>query len=92
VGGGARSDVWLQMISDCTGVPVERPRAREAACLGAAELAMVAAGRFGSVAEAATGLYAPDKRFGPDPSGRAAYDEAFGRYRGLYAKLYGGKE
>jgi len=89
-GGGGR--VWLQMIADCTGVPVERPRAREAACLGAAELAMVAAGRFGSVAEAAAGLYAPEKRFGPDPSGRAAYDEAFGRYRGLYAKLYGGKE
>ncbi|MDP6379990.1 MAG: FGGY family carbohydrate kinase, partial [Phycisphaerae bacterium] len=49
IGGGAQSDIWLQMIADATGVPVERPETHEAACLGGAELGMVAVGRFGSV-------------------------------------------
>jgi len=91
VGGGSRSDVWLQMIADCTGVPLERASVREAACLGAAELAMAAAGRYASVAEAAGSIYSAEKRFGPEPSGSEAYDEAFARYRALYEKLHGGK-
>lgn len=89
IGGGARSDVWLQMIADVSGVCVERPRVREAACLGAAEMAMVAAGRFATVAEAAAALYSAEKRFEPDASLRAAYDEAYARYRTLYQSLYG---
>ncbi len=89
IGGGARSDVWLQMIADVTGVPVERPAVREAACLGAAEMAMVAAGRFATVAEAAESLYSAEKRFEPDASLRAAYQEAYARYRTFYKALYG---
>jgi xylulokinase len=90
-GGGARSDVWLQMIADATGVPVERPVTMEAACLGAAELAMVAAGRFDSIADASLALYRAQDRFAPDAAKRAAYDEAFARYGDLYRSLYGGR-
>jgi xylulokinase len=89
IGGGARSDVWLQMIADATGVVVERPATTEAACLGAAILAMAAAGRFKSVAEGSLRLYRADRRFEPNPSLRAGYDEAFRRYRALYESLYG---
>ena len=88
-GGGAKSDVWLQMIADATHIAVERVAATEAAVLGAAELAMVAAGRFASVAEAARTLYKAEKRFEPDTSVRAQYDAAFKRYRALYESLYG---
>lgn len=84
VGGGSKSDTWLQIIADATGVPVERPRQLEAACLGAAELAMAADGRFENVAEASRSLYVVDKRFEPDVSKRTAYDEAHERYRRLY--------
>jgi len=91
IGGGSRSDVWLQMIADAAGVPVERPRTSEAACLGAAGLGMVAAGRFASVAEAARGLYRSGRRFEPNPEVRDQYAEAFIRYRVLYGALYGGK-
>ena len=87
IGGGARSDLWLQMIADVTGLPVARPRTREAACLGAAELGMVAAGRFDSVAEASAAIYESERRFDPDPS--TAYDEAFHRYEEVFRSLYG---
>ena len=88
-GGGAKSDVWLQMIADATGHEVERVATTEAAVLGAAELAMVACGRFASVAEASTTLYRAEERFRPDASVRAAYDEAYERYRSLFKRLYG---
>ena len=79
------------MIADAAGVPVERPRTSEAACLGAAGLGMVAAGRFASVAEAARGLYRRGRRFQPNPEVRDQYAEAFAGYRALYGSLYGGK-
>lgn len=89
IGGGAASDVWLQMIADVAGLPVERPRTREAACLGAAEMAMVAAGRFPGLAQASAALYAAERRFAPDAAPRDAYDQAHARYRELYRALYG---
>ena len=92
IGGGARSDVWLQMIADATGVPVERPKTREAACLGAAALAMVGAGRFATVAEAAARLYKRERRFAPDAELRERYDEARRRHRALFESMYGAKE
>jgi len=89
IGGGAKSDIWLQMIADVTGVPVVRPETREAACLGAAALGMVGAGRYDSVAGAVRELYRPGRCFEPDPEVRGAYDEAHARYRRLYESLYG---
>lgn len=88
IGGGAKSDVWLQMIADVTGVPVERPRTTEAACLGAAELAMAADGNLGTVSEIARRLYAAERRFAPDIRTRLAYDKAYRRCRTLYESLY----
>ena len=87
-GGGAKSDVWLQMIADATGHAVERVATTEAAVLGAAELAMVAAGRFPGVAEASLALYRADRRFEPDAALRPQYDLAFARYRALCEALY----
>jgi xylulokinase len=88
IGGGARSDAWLGIIADVTGLPVERPAVREAACLGAAELAMVAAGAYHSVAGCAEALYSAERRFEPDAARRAVYDAAYGRYRQLRESLY----
>ncbi|MHC4916948.1 MAG: xylulokinase [Planctomycetota bacterium] len=90
IGGGAQSDIWLQMIADACGLPVERPRTREAACLGAAVLAMVGAGACASVAEAAGKVCEVETRFEPNDSLRPQYDDAYARYRDLRARLYGG--
>jgi xylulokinase len=89
IGGGARSDVWLQMIADATGVTVIRPETSEAACLGAAELAMVAFGKYPTIQEASQALYHPQKRFEPNLSLRFHYEEAYDKYNKLYRSLYG---
>ncbi|MGE5602613.1 MAG: xylulokinase, partial [Nitrososphaerales archaeon] len=46
VGGGTRSNLWLQMLADVLNVPLEVPRCREAAALGAAILAAVGSGYY----------------------------------------------
>jgi xylulokinase len=64
-GGGARSQVWAQIIADSAGVPVEIPRSAECAGAGAAILAGKACGVFDSPEEASaqtgkTGAFEPD--------------------------------
>lgn len=45
-GGGAKSDIWCQLQADITGLPIKIPAEKEAACLGAAIIALVADGVF----------------------------------------------
>jgi xylulokinase len=64
-GGGAKSDVWCQIQADVTGLPVEIPEEKEAACLGAAMIGAVDAGLFGSFEDAACQAVRVSKRFLP---------------------------
>ena len=52
-GGGAKSAYWCQLHADITGIPVVIPAEKEAACLGAAMIAAVGAGRFADFTKAA---------------------------------------
>jgi len=89
IGGGARSDLWLQIKADVTGLPVERPEAVEAATLGAAMLAAVGAGLRGSVDEASATMCRIARRF--EPTGAAAdYESPYAEYRRLCRTLYDG--
>ena len=47
-GGGAKSAIWCQLQADITGLPVQIPAEKEAACLGAAMIAAVSDGRYAS--------------------------------------------
>jgi xylulokinase len=89
IGGGARSDFWLQMKADVTGLAVEKPAVTEAAALGAAMLAACGVREFDTPAAASQALYARERVFEPDPARNAAYAEPFARYRRLMAALYG---
>jgi xylulokinase len=55
--------------------------------LGAAILAGVGTGLFGSIKEAAGALVAIDRSFEPDASLSARYNYAYGKYRELYGQL-----
>ena len=78
-GGGARSDVWSQLRADVTGRTLHRPACPESA-FGSAVLA--AAGAFGTdLFEAGRQRVRIERTFTPDPGRRAAYDEAFARFR-----------
>jgi xylulokinase len=84
IGGGARSELWLQLKADISGIRVVTPAVTEAACLGAALLAGVGAGLFPSAAQAAEQVLTFKKSYEPDPARAARYAERFAIYRTIY--------
>jgi xylulokinase len=85
VGGGSRSDLWLQIIADVTGTPVVRSNTVEATCLGAAIVAAVAAGWFADAEAAAQAMTSISKRFEPQTGNQAIYERL---YRAVYQPLF----
>ncbi|WP_022889511.1 FGGY-family carbohydrate kinase [Agromyces italicus] len=85
VGGGTQGELWLQIVSDATGLVQEVPEITIGASFGAAFLAAVAvAGRDGVAAPLITDWNPTTRRITPDPSTRDAYDALFDRYLRLY--------
>lgn len=77
MGGGARSDLWLNMLAQATGVPILRPAGAETgAGFGAARLGMMAAG---GAHEAELSPPEISKTFTPDPANLAAWSDALAR-------------
>ena len=87
LGGGAKSRLWAQIRADVTGFPVERAAITDCSPVGAGLLAAVAAGAYADVAAAAARVGAVAEVMEPDPALRGAYDDAYGRYRLLFASL-----
>lgn len=88
VGGGARSDRWLQMKADIFDREVIAVPG-EASCAGAAMGAGVGVSAFGSHAEAAAAFVREGKVFTPRPRQVAAYREKAAHYRDVAGHLYG---
>lgn len=83
VGGGTQGGLWLQIVSDVTGLVQEVPRTTVGASFGAAFLAaaaVAAPGEAPSIAE--WNPVATTVR--PDPAAQALYDELFAHYLDLY--------
>jgi xylulokinase len=81
VGGGSKSDAWLQICADVMGRSFVRPSANEAGVLGAAILAGVGCGVFPSLETAVGQMVHLDRRFDPDPVSHSAYAERFALYK-----------
>ncbi|MEW6354897.1 MAG: FGGY family carbohydrate kinase [Planctomycetota bacterium] len=77
LGGGARSDFWLQMKADLLGLPVNRPACTESALLGAAILAGKGCGIYDDAAEAAERIARVERVFEPRGETRDAYLAAY---------------
>jgi len=88
IGGGAQSDLWLQMKADVSGYPVERPAVTEASTLGAAMLAAVGVGEFASLEGAAAATVRIDAVFTPDAQAKQEYEDAYQQYQRLSRMLY----
>jgi len=86
-GGGARSDLWNQIKADVCARPVVTLAGDDAAIRGDAMLAGVAAGVFPDLAEAGRALVTTKRRFVPDPSASAVYEEAYAGYIRLFDLL-----
>lgn len=85
-GGGARSDVWLQMQADIFEMEVYRSASKEQACLGAAITAMVGAGLFPGFDEACAGCVKPAQEvFSPKEENVALYRKMYPVFKALYS-------
>jgi xylulokinase len=85
VGGGARSDLWLQIKADVTGRPVRAVQRGHATSAGAAMLAAVAAGFFADLDEAAAQtVRLADAAVCPRSATADVYEEAYRGYRRLF--------
>jgi xylulokinase len=87
LGGGARSSVWCQIISDVLQRPVEVVREPESTCLGAGMLAAAAAGLHADLAEASVEMSGISRRHEPVPASASSYDALYGVYRQIYPAL-----
>ncbi|MGC8780311.1 MAG: FGGY-family carbohydrate kinase, partial [Anaerolineae bacterium] len=83
VGGGSRSDRWLQLSADILGRPFLRPRITEAGVLGAAIVAGVGSGLFPSLAAGVATMVEIERTFEPDPRQQRLYEDRFALYQRL---------
>ena len=87
MGGSANSRVWTQIKADVTGREIEVPASDTATTLGAAILAGVGTGVYGSFEEAAVRTVRVKKTYEPDPEKKAVYERGYETYRKLYPAL-----
>ena len=86
-GGGARSDLWLQIIASVLELPLDRVRVDAGAAFGAALLGGVGAGIWPDVPAAVAATVATTERIEPIPEWVERYRELRQRYRALYPAL-----
>ncbi len=87
VGGGARSDLWMQIRADIFGKPIEIPACNEAGTLGSAMFCYASTGVFDSVQEAQSRLVHMARTFRPSAGNAAAYQKNYARYKEMYERL-----
>ncbi len=83
VGGGTQGRLWMQIVSDVTGLVQEVPATTIGASYGAAFLAATATAAQGEV-PAITAWNPISERISPDEALRPLYDSLFERYVRLY--------
>ena len=76
-GGMARSAVWVQMLADTTGLPVEVVEVNETGNLGCAVLGAVATGAFDTIQEAAAHMCRIAPAVLPNPEKKEIYDRKY---------------
>ena len=83
-GGGARSQLWRQLLADVFGRPIVRTMTDEGPASGAALLAGVTSGVFQNVEEACAGISLRPDTCEPETSRARLYDDYYAAYRELY--------
>jgi xylulokinase len=86
-GGGARSELWTEIVATVLGIPLERTAVDEGAAYGAALLAGVRSGLFADAHEAVAECVRVTGRVEPNASWMSVYDEGYERFRALYPAI-----
>lgn len=88
VGGGSKSDLWCQIVSDASGRDVKRLETSEASALGAAMAAAKGAGWFKGLREASADMSGKTtKTFHPRAKESRTYAELLDIYQELWPKI-----
>lgn len=86
-GGGAKSPIWQQMLSDIYNCSVSTIKSDEGAALGAAILAGVGSGVFDSIEETCEKYILRDKTVSPINENNEEYMKYYSLYKDLYTNL-----
>jgi len=86
-GGGAKSAFWRQLLADILGKRVVTLETREGSAYGAALLALVGTGEYGSVPDVCRNAIRETESVAPRPVETAYYGRAHGVYKALYPAL-----
>jgi xylulokinase len=87
IGGGAKSDKWLQLKADMFGKKVIALDISEGVCLGTAILSGTAVGKYNSIEEAVDLLVKPREVYYPREDIAQAYDEKLKVYEKIYPAI-----
>lgn len=87
VGGGQRSPLWRQIMTDTVGLPLTDCVHEEVSAMGAAVLAMAATGTHPSIPEASRAMAHLGRSSEPDPAAHELYRELGDIQAGLYPAL-----
>jgi xylulokinase len=83
IGGGAKSETWMQIKADILGIPLTTMRVTEATCMGAALLA----GHGAGITDVNAPWAEPIRTFEPQRKYTSLYEERFALYKELYQSL-----
>ena len=86
-GGGAKSELWRQILADVLNAELVTVNTTEGAAYGAALLAGVAAGVWPDVDAACSKTIKVENAVAPNPGAVARYEALYPHYRSLYAAL-----
>ena len=86
-GGGARSELWRNIIANVLNIPVESPVIEEGPAYGAAVLAMVGSGKYRTVENAANALVKINERILPNDRIVTEYENRYLIFKELYPAL-----
>jgi xylulokinase len=87
VGGGSKSEAWIQISADILGRPFTRPVISEAGALGSAIMAGVGSGVFQDYPTGVQAMVRLDRTFEPDLAQHARYLARFEQYHQIYARM-----
>ncbi len=86
-GGGAKSRLWRMILANVLNIPLDIPQTEEGPGYGAAMIAMVGAGEYGSVHECADALCHPEETVEPDPAIAERYETQYAKFRKIYPSV-----
>jgi len=86
-GGGSKSPLWRKIFANVLNIPLEMVKTEQGPGYGAGMLAMVGAGKFASVQEAADTLVEVASVTKPEPELAAKYDAQYKKFSLIYPAL-----